>query len=48
MRLNDEGVAGHMSAVPATDADSLVNPDSFFGEGTAQYGFHPCGLLILL
>ena len=40
--LDNEGIAGHMSAVSATNTDSLINPDSTFTKHTTQNGFASC------
>ena len=35
--LHHERVAGHMGAVAATDAHSLINPDGFFPKDSTEY-----------
>jgi hypothetical protein len=45
--LDGEGIASHVSAVSAANANSFINPNGFLGKGTPQNRFHSSGLMIL-
>ena len=41
LRLNNESVAGHMSAITTADADALINPNRSFTEDASELRLTP-------